>query len=231
MSLHQGEHARFGATDVCPFVPVSGITMEECAGMARRVGARIGEELGIPVYLYENAASRPEWQNLAKVRAGHSIGFDADSIGCFGGKRYLGFGQALPPARQGLGRSLRTGPPPLAPLPSLEARGLGGAEELGEPEAQRWLTTAVLGVAAMLVATVHRLLVARRLVGRGRSEQGRVLAEQQGDPAAADVVKELEEEFQEEAAECASARAELAAAKTDAEFDRALMKVDILCNN
>jgi antitoxin component of MazEF toxin-antitoxin module len=51
------------------------------------------------------------------------------------------------------------------------------------------------------------------------------------DPAAADVVKELEEEFQEEAAECASARAELAAAKTDAEFDRALMKVDILCNN
>ena len=51
------------------------------------------------------------------------------------------------------------------------------------------------------------------------------------DPAAAEVVKELEEEFQEEAAECASARAELAAAKTDAEFDRALMKVDILCNN
>ena len=51
------------------------------------------------------------------------------------------------------------------------------------------------------------------------------------DPAAAEVVKELEEEFQEEAAECASARAELAAAKTDAEFDRALMKIDILCNN
>ena len=51
------------------------------------------------------------------------------------------------------------------------------------------------------------------------------------DPAAADVVKELNEEFQEEAAECASARAELAAAKTDAEFDRALMKIDILCNN
>jgi antitoxin component of MazEF toxin-antitoxin module len=51
------------------------------------------------------------------------------------------------------------------------------------------------------------------------------------DPAAAEVVKELEEEFQEEAAECAAARAELAAAKTDAEFDRALMKIDILCNN
>jgi uncharacterized protein YcfJ len=51
------------------------------------------------------------------------------------------------------------------------------------------------------------------------------------DPAAAEVVAELEEEFQEEAAECASARAELAAAKTDAEFDRALMKIDILCNN
>jgi glutamate formiminotransferase/formiminotetrahydrofolate cyclodeaminase len=70
MSGHQGEHARFGATDVCPFVPVAGATMEECAQIAREVGERIGEELGIPVYLYEHAASRPERQNLADVRAG-----------------------------------------------------------------------------------------------------------------------------------------------------------------
>ena len=74
MSKHTGEHARFGATDVCPFVPVSGTTMEECAEFAREVGSRIGEELGIPVYLYEQAASTPERQNLAKVRAGQYEG-------------------------------------------------------------------------------------------------------------------------------------------------------------
>lgn len=74
MSNHKGEHSRFGATDVCPFVPVSGATMEDCAEIARQVGQRIGEELGIPVYLYEHAASRPERQNLAKVRAGEYEG-------------------------------------------------------------------------------------------------------------------------------------------------------------
>jgi glutamate formiminotransferase/formiminotetrahydrofolate cyclodeaminase len=74
MSAHDGEHPRMGATDVVPFVPVSGATMEDCAEMARRVGARIGAELGIPVYLYENAASRPERQNLARVRSGEYEG-------------------------------------------------------------------------------------------------------------------------------------------------------------
>ncbi len=74
MSKHTGEHARFGATDVCPFVPVSGATMEDCAEIAREVGQRIGEELGIPVYLYEQAASIPERQNLAKVRSGEYEG-------------------------------------------------------------------------------------------------------------------------------------------------------------
>ncbi len=70
MSKHSGEHARFGATDVCPFVPVVGATMEECTEIAREVGQRIGEELGIPVYLYEHAANEPGRQNLADVRAG-----------------------------------------------------------------------------------------------------------------------------------------------------------------
>jgi glutamate formiminotransferase/formiminotetrahydrofolate cyclodeaminase len=70
MAGHEGEHPRMGATDVVPFVPVAGISMDECAEIARSVGKRIGEELGIPVYLYENAASIPERQNLAKVRAG-----------------------------------------------------------------------------------------------------------------------------------------------------------------
>ena len=70
MSKHHGEHPRMGATDVCPFIPISDITMEECAEYARKLGQRVGAELGIPVYLYENAASREEWRNLATVRSG-----------------------------------------------------------------------------------------------------------------------------------------------------------------
>lgn len=70
MTKHHGEHPRMGATDVCPFIPISEITMEECAEYARKLGARVGSELGIPVYLYENAASKPEWRNLATVRSG-----------------------------------------------------------------------------------------------------------------------------------------------------------------
>ena len=74
MRHHKGEHPRMGATDVLPFVPVADITMEECAEMARRVGKRIGDELGIPVFLYENAASRPERRNLARIRSGEYEG-------------------------------------------------------------------------------------------------------------------------------------------------------------
>lgn len=70
MRKHKGAHPRMGATDVCPFVPVSGITMEECVALAHRLGARVGDELGIPVYFYEYAATRPERRNLAEVRAG-----------------------------------------------------------------------------------------------------------------------------------------------------------------
>lgn len=74
MSRHKGEHPRMGATDVVPFVPVSGVSMEDCADLARRVGSRIGEELDIPVYLYEHAASSPERRNLARIRAGEYEG-------------------------------------------------------------------------------------------------------------------------------------------------------------
>lgn len=70
MRTHQGAHARHGATDVCPFVPVAGVTMEDCIALAQGVGRRIGEELDIPVYLYDQAARRPERRSLAKVRAG-----------------------------------------------------------------------------------------------------------------------------------------------------------------
>jgi glutamate formiminotransferase/formiminotetrahydrofolate cyclodeaminase len=76
MSTHKGGHPRFGATDVCPFVPVNGATMEDCAQIAREVGKRIGEELGIPVYLYENAAATPQRRNLADVRAGEYEGLE-----------------------------------------------------------------------------------------------------------------------------------------------------------
>jgi glutamate formiminotransferase/formiminotetrahydrofolate cyclodeaminase len=77
MSLHSGEHPRIGATDVVPFVPVSGVTMEECVQLAHRFGKRVGEELGIPVFLYEAAATRPERKNLAAVRKGEYEGLRA----------------------------------------------------------------------------------------------------------------------------------------------------------
>lgn len=70
MSKHKGAHPRMGATDVCPFVPVSEVTMEECVEYAHRLGKRVGEELEIPVYFYEYAATKPEWKNLAEVRKG-----------------------------------------------------------------------------------------------------------------------------------------------------------------
>jgi len=70
MTRHTGEHPRLGATDVVPFVPVADVTMDECVRLAHRFGQRVGEELGIPVYLYEAAASRPERQNLAAIRKG-----------------------------------------------------------------------------------------------------------------------------------------------------------------
>ncbi len=79
MQKHRGEHPRFGAVDVCPLVPISGVTLEECADYARQLGQRLGDELGITVFLYESAASRPERQNLATVRAGEYEGL-ADKL-------------------------------------------------------------------------------------------------------------------------------------------------------
>lgn len=70
MRTHSGAHARHGATDVCPFVPVEGVTMEECALLAAELGERVGNELGIPVYLYDQAAKLPERRSLADVRRG-----------------------------------------------------------------------------------------------------------------------------------------------------------------
>lgn len=74
MDEHRGEHPRIGATDVVPFVPIRGVTMSECVQIARRLGQRVGEELGIPVYLYERAATRPDRENLANLRKGEYEG-------------------------------------------------------------------------------------------------------------------------------------------------------------
>ncbi|MDZ7342403.1 MAG: glutamate formimidoyltransferase [candidate division KSB1 bacterium] len=74
MRQHKGAHARIGATDVCPFVPVAGVTMADCVAIAREVGQRVAETLDIPVYLYEAAATRPERQSLANIRSGEYEG-------------------------------------------------------------------------------------------------------------------------------------------------------------
>lgn len=74
MSKHEGAHPRMGATDVIPFTPVANVTIDDCIEVAKEVGAEIGS-WGIPVYLYEDAATKPERQNLAKVRKGQYEGF------------------------------------------------------------------------------------------------------------------------------------------------------------
>ncbi|MDY7039364.1 MAG: glutamate formimidoyltransferase [Chloroflexota bacterium] len=74
MEQHSGAHPRMGATDVVPFIPVRGVTMDDCVKIARRLGARVGSELGIPVYLYEAAATSPGRVNLADVRRGEYEG-------------------------------------------------------------------------------------------------------------------------------------------------------------
>ena len=74
MSKHSGEHPRFGATDVCPLVPISGITLDETAVFAHKLGERVGKELGIPGYFYENAARETKRQNLANCRSGEYEG-------------------------------------------------------------------------------------------------------------------------------------------------------------
>ncbi len=77
MSQHHGAHGRMGATDVCPFVPVSDMTMEECVGLSKELAQRVGEELGIPVYLYEKTATAPDRESLASIRKGEYEGLAA----------------------------------------------------------------------------------------------------------------------------------------------------------
>ena len=75
MSKHKGEHPRMGATDVCPLIPISGITMEETVVFAKKLGEKVGKLLNLPVYLYESAQSNPARKNLSIIRAGEYEGF------------------------------------------------------------------------------------------------------------------------------------------------------------
>lgn len=74
MEKHKGEHPRLGAVDVVPFVPVSGVTMEECIECSKKFGRKVGDELGIPVYLYEEASDNPHRKSLRQIRAGEYEG-------------------------------------------------------------------------------------------------------------------------------------------------------------
>jgi len=93
LTIHTGEHPRMGATDVVPFIPVENISMEECVQLAQELGQRVGNELQIPVYLYEKATTRPERKNLANVRRGQfeglreEIGINPDRVPDYGPHR------------------------------------------------------------------------------------------------------------------------------------------------
>lgn len=78
LDQHTGEHPRIGATDVVPFIPIRNATMEDCVGIAKRLGERVGTTLGIPVYLYESAATRPDRENLENIRRGQYEGLKTE---------------------------------------------------------------------------------------------------------------------------------------------------------
>jgi glutamate formiminotransferase len=80
LEVHTGAHPRIGATDVVPFVPLRGTDMGQCVELARQLGQRVGEELGIPVYLYERAATRPDRVNLADIRRGEYEGLKSEIV-------------------------------------------------------------------------------------------------------------------------------------------------------
>src|SRR3954470_3975988 len=91
LNTHAGEHPRMGAADVVPFIPLEGTTMEDCIVLARSLGARVGGELRIPVFLYERAATRPDRENLADVRRGEFEGL-RDVMAKPDGNRFPDFG-------------------------------------------------------------------------------------------------------------------------------------------
>src|SRR5437016_8651029 len=79
LNHHQGAHPRMGATDIVPFIPIDGVTVEDCVAISRRVGEEIWKRFQIPVYLYESAATTPERQNLENIRRGQFEGLREES--------------------------------------------------------------------------------------------------------------------------------------------------------
>jgi len=108
MEQHRGQHPRLGATDVVPFVPLRGVTLDDCVKLARRLGQQVGDELGIPVYLYEAAATRPDRANLADVRRGEyeklkeEIAVNPDRVPDFGPRAVGSAGACIIGARMPL---------------------------------------------------------------------------------------------------------------------------------
>jgi glutamate formiminotransferase/formiminotetrahydrofolate cyclodeaminase len=108
MEKHKGEHPRMGAVDVIPFVPIAGVTMNDCVAIAQRLGQRVGDELGIPVYLYEEAATRTDRRNLANVRRGEyesikaEIGSEESRVPDYGPRKLGTAGAVAVGARQPL---------------------------------------------------------------------------------------------------------------------------------
>src|SRR3954469_15038340 len=92
LTRHQGAHPRIGAADVVPFIPIEGVTLDDCVGIARHVGAQIWKRHHVPVYLYEAAATRPERQNLENIRRGQFEGLRAEVV--TNGDRLPDFGEA-----------------------------------------------------------------------------------------------------------------------------------------
>ena len=90
MDQQKGEHPRIGATDVVPFVPIREMSMADCVKLARQLGARVGKELGIPVYLYEEAANSPERVNLENIRKGQYEGLSRRYPRILTGSRIMG---------------------------------------------------------------------------------------------------------------------------------------------
>src|SRR2546426_11854521 len=127
LGRHQGGHPRVGATDVVPFVPIRGVTMEDCVALARRVGERIGRELNIPVFLYAQAASHPDRANLEALRRG-GLGGVAGRVGTqpSWGPRFC------PPTLHPTARAAAPGArPPLIPYKvNFQSGGLYGAKAL-----------------------------------------------------------------------------------------------------
>lgn len=108
MTQHSGQHPRIGAADVVPLVPIRGISLLDCVQLAKQLGQRVGDELGLPVYLYEAAATRPERRNLADVRRGeyeglrNSIGKDPARTPDYGPERIGTAGAVVIGAREAL---------------------------------------------------------------------------------------------------------------------------------